>query len=138
MITVFIAGIPQSQGSTRAFVVNGRAVTTSANPKNKSWRESVAAGLRDVFKSLVEIPITVELEFVMPRTKSQPKTKEIPHTKKPDLDKLIRSVLDAGTGVVWPDDSCVTHIQASKRYAKIGEQSGVYVSTWTVRQGGKV
>lgn len=135
MITVFVAGIPQSQGSTRAFVVNGKAVTTSANPKNKSWRESVAAGLREASSSLLEIPITVELEFVMPRTKSQPKTREIPHTKKPDLDKLIRSVLDAGTGVVWTDDSCVTSIRASKRYAEIGAQSGVFISAWT--SGGK-
>lgn len=131
MITTFIAGIPQSQGSTRAFVVNGRAVTTSANPKNKSWRESVAAGLSEASSSLLESPIAVELEFVMPRTKSQPKTKVIPHTKKPDLDKLIRSVLDAGTGVVWADDSCVTHIRASKRYAEIGAQSGVFISAWT-------
>lgn len=131
MIEFFVAGVPQSQGSTRAFVVKGRAVTTSANPKNKSWRESVAAEFRVHCTSLLEIPIRVELEFVMPRTTSLPKTKTRPHTTKPDLDKLIRSIFDAGSGVAWADDARVNRISATKRYADIGEQSGVWIAAAT-------
>jgi crossover junction endodeoxyribonuclease RusA len=35
---------------------------------------------------------------------------------KPDLDKLIRAVLDALTGLVWRDDSQVVHVEAWKLY----------------------
>jgi Holliday junction resolvase RusA-like endonuclease len=35
----------------------------------------------------------------------------------PDLDKLIRAILDALTGVVWRDDGQVVDIVASKVYA---------------------
>ena len=38
-------------------------------------------------------------------------------TVPPDLDKQIRSILDALTGVAYVDDSQVTHIIASKSYA---------------------
>jgi Holliday junction resolvase RusA-like endonuclease len=41
---------------------------------------------------------------------------------KPDTDKLIRSVLDALTGIVWTDDSQVVEILARKQF---GIQPGV-------------
>lgn len=127
MIEFWVAGVPQSQGSTRAFVVKGKAVTTSANPKNKSWREAVRSGFEQHFASLVEVPVKVELTFVLPRTQSLPKRFERPHTTKPDLDKLIRSCLDAGTGIAWADDARVDSITARKRYALVNEQSGVRI-----------
>lgn len=133
MINCFIAGIPQSQGSSRAFVRGGRAVVTSANPKNKSWRESVRSAMQEACSELLEEPVAVDLVFVMPRPKSHPKTKIKPHTSAPDLDKLVRSVLDAGTGVLWRDDSIVHSIVTKKKYANIGEQSGAFVSAWTDR-----
>lgn len=131
MINIWVAGVPQSQGSTRAFVRGGRAVTTSANSKNKSWRESVHSAMQEVCSKLLEEPVAVNLIFIMPRTKSLPKTKVRPHTTSPDLDKLVRSVLDAGTGVLWRDDSVVHSIFTKKQYAKPAEQSGVFISAWT-------
>ncbi len=133
MINCFIAGIPQSQGSSRAFVRGGKAVITSANPKNKSWRESVRSAMQEACSELLDEPVMVDLVFIMPRPKSHPKTKEKPHTSAPDLDKLTRSILDSGTGVLWRDDAIVHRIVARKKYASIGEQSGVFVSAWTDR-----
>ena len=43
---------------------------------------------------------------------------------KPDLDKLIRAVLDGLTGVAFEDDSQVILIQSSKTY---GENQGVWI-----------
>jgi crossover junction endodeoxyribonuclease RusA len=55
----------------------------------------------------------------MPRPKSLPK--RVTHmTKKPDIDKLIRAVLDALKGVAWCDDSQVVSVYASKRYGQPG------------------
>ena len=44
---------------------------------------------------------------------------------KPDLDKLIRAVLDGLTGVAYVDDSQVILIQATKTY---GINEGVWVT----------
>lgn len=127
MIEFFVAGIPQSQGSTRAFVRGGHAVVTSDNTKLKPWRDAVNSAFQREFSALVHVPIEVQVWFVLPRPKSLPKTRETPHTKKPDLDKLVRAILDAGTGVAWSDDACVDSIRAAKRYAAIGEQSGALI-----------
>ena len=38
------------------------------------------------------------------------------HTKKPDIDKLVRLVLDALTGIAYVDDSQVVLLYAEKSY----------------------
>jgi hypothetical protein len=43
MISFDVAGIPQQQGSMRAFVVAGRARVTSDNAKLKPWRNLVSS-----------------------------------------------------------------------------------------------
>ena len=48
--------------------------------------------------------------------------------KKPDLDKLVRAILDAGSGVAWRDDSQVISITATKRVAELHEQPGAKLS----------
>ena len=48
----------------------------------------------------------------------------------PDLDKLIRAVMDAITdsGVWWFDDGQVAQLSASKKYCSEGEVPGVTVA----------
>jgi len=124
MISFFVAGIPQQQGSTRAFVVKGRAVTTSANKNLRPWRTAVSQAMQENVTELHEGAWSVSMEFIMPRTKVLGKKRK-PYTKTPDLDKLTRSVLDSGTGIIWRDDALVTRISAKKRYAELGEQTGL-------------
>ena len=40
----------------------------------------------------------------------------VDHTKKPDLDNLIKFVKDCANGILWNDDSQVFYITASKAY----------------------
>lgn len=64
-------------------------------------------------------PIKLTLIFYMPipSSVSQKKLKAgIHHTKKPDLDNLIKFVKDCANGVLWHDDSQVNEIQALKIY----------------------
>lgn len=126
-------GIAQPKGSARAFVPKGwtRAVVTSANPKNKNWQQIVSdAAQREIEKrpgfQLFDGPVRLELTFVLPAPKSL-KDKRPPHTKKPDLDKLVRSVKDALSGVAWRDDAQVTDLVARKDYAAGNEPPCVYV-----------
>lgn len=114
--TLFVPGIPIPQGSARAFIVGNRAVVTGANRKTKPWRAEVASAamiLRP--EGFTSGAVQIELHFFMPRPIHLPKKYTRP-TTKPDLDKLIRAVLDALTGVLWVDDSQVVEIVAKKYY----------------------
>lgn len=70
-------------------------------------------------------PITVSIEFGMPIpiSTSKKKTEEmlrgaIQHTVKPDLDNLVKSILDALNGIAWYDDAQITELHISKKYVQ--------------------
>ena len=42
-------------------------------------------------------------------------------TKKPDVDNVAKSVLDALNGVAWLDDSQVVRLEISKSYSAAGD-----------------
>lgn len=121
----FVHGIPEQQGSVKAFVVKGRPIITSANKNLAQWRDLIAVAAQEHAEIHTQA-ISIALTFYMPKPKSAPK-KYIPMTKRPDLDKLIRSVLDALTGVFFKDDSQVDAIRASKVYANDTEPIGVSI-----------
>lgn len=128
-------GIPQPKGSTKAFLPKGwtRPIVTSDNKKNKGWQQIVAeAAGHAIHQSspafrLIETSASLMVMFYLARPKAI-KNKDVPHTKKPDLDKLIRSVKDALSRVVWQDDSIVVDIKAGKCYAKPGESPRAEIS----------
>ena len=128
--TLFVAGVPQPQGSMRAFnnPRGGQPIVTSDNPKNKIWRTVVGYAFQQEFQAVAAGPVTLRLVFVMPRPKAMPKSKTPPHTSRPDLDKLCRSIFDAGSKVVWADDTNIDTVSMRKRYALPGEQSGAHIT----------
>jgi Holliday junction resolvase RusA-like endonuclease len=99
-------------------------VITADNPKNKSWQQTVAeaasAAIQGHAFSILGGPVRLTVDFYLPRPKAI-RDKVVPHTKKPDLDKLVRSVKDALSKVVWQDDSQVVEVFARKEYAAPGE-----------------
>lgn len=122
-LTLYVAGIPAPQGSKRAFVIAGKARLVEMSKRVKPWRRCVQVETR---KSMIAFghlmlsgPVSVRLEFVMPRPK---RTKHPACTTKPDLDKLIRATLDGLSGVAIEDDAQVTRLSASKRFAR---ESGI-------------
>lgn len=129
--TLFVPGTPIPQGSTKAFVVKGRAIITGANQKTMPWRADVAAHARAAIGNQILFPtgpVSLELRFVMPRRKAEPKRALPAHTRKPDGDKLQRAVWDALTGILYTDDAQVVEWPGGKRTAAIGEQPGVHIS----------
>ena len=111
----FVPGIPQPQGSIRSFMHKGRLVTISDNPKVKGWRNEIGKIARLHIHDMPnpDEPIHLMVVFRLPK----PKTAKRPHpTVRPDLDKLVRAVGDALTGIAWGDDSQVTCITALKTY----------------------
>lgn len=73
--------------------------------------------------------VRVEVDFYLPRPKSVTPKKRPDPIVPPDLDKLLRALLD-GIGqsqVIWQDDSQVTEIEARKHYADATEPGAFVV-----------
>ena len=122
-ISFIVYGRPEPQGSSRAFVIAGRAHITSANKKLKPYRQEVAgaaivardaAGVCGVFAPK-HVPVFAEFRFYFERPPSIPK-RRVQHVVKPDIDKLVRASLDAITGILLCDDAQVVELIAKKFY----------------------
>ena len=122
LLDLFVPGRPAPQGSKR-HVGGGRLVESSkaVGP----WRDLVAWHAAQEFRiAPLDGPLRVSLMFVMPRPSGTPKRTTPAAVKRPDLDKLVRSVFDALSGVVWRDDSQAVEIHAYKRLAELDETPG--------------
>lgn len=69
-------------------------------------------------------PVIMECCFCFPIPQSASHKKRtmmreqiIKHTKKPDLDNLLKFVKDCLNSSVWHDDSQVVHVEAIKEYS---------------------
>ncbi len=118
MVRFTVFGKPEPQGSTRAFVVKGRPIITSANKNLKSWRQEVSTAARLTCPDNRDFgpltgPIHINVAFYFERPKS---VKAEHKTTRPDVDKLLRGILDALTGIVYADDAQVTGVCASKQF----------------------
>lgn len=119
-ITFVVRGTPVPQGSLKAIRAGRRIALISDNSKLAAWRRSVTAAAKEagaVDKNARASvgPVVVAVEFAMPRPKSR--RDPLPATR-PDLDKLVRAVLDGITdSELWGDDGQVVSITASKRWA---------------------
>lgn len=127
-----VVGVAQTKGSGRAVVskTTGKAFYKPDNPKTKDWQHTIAqsaalAMRMNGMQQFVEGGLYFEIQFYLPRPKTLLTKTKAPltfhHTKKPDLDKLIRAAKDALTGVAWLDDSQVVHVVARKLYCAAGE-----------------
>jgi Holliday junction resolvase RusA-like endonuclease len=128
-IDFVVLGIAQPKGSARAFVplkwakaavATGRApraIVTHDNPQTKGWQQLVAEQAQTVVAdgALFLGPVVLTVTFRLPRPASLPQ-KVRHHTKKPDLDKLVRGIEDGLTGIVYLDDKQVVDLYARKVY----------------------
>lgn len=132
-IRFFVAGEPQPKGSTRSFYVKkiDRVVTTTTNKNTKQWQLRIATEAQranesrktSFFQPDKGSGYEVDALFLFVRPKSLPK-KVRSNTKRPDLDKLVRALLDGLADILIPDDSQVVSIKAGKRYIEPGETPG--------------
>jgi len=127
----FVPGSPAPQGSKRAFrnKRTGGVILTESSKAVGPWRDRVALSAHNAMmgRALFDGAVGVCLNFVMPRPKSAPKSRTPKATKRPDVDKLARAILDSLTGVCFSDDSQVVSLSAYKRIAEIGETAGVSI-----------
>ena len=122
-IRLTVYGRPQPQGSSKGFVVKGRAVVTSDNKNLRPYR---GEGTREAMHTLAtlslaapaaarHVPVAMEFDFYFARPASIPKRRR--HmVVKPDLDKLVRATTDALTGVLYYDDAQICEYLVRKHY----------------------
>jgi crossover junction endodeoxyribonuclease RusA len=131
-ITFTVPGTPAPQGSKRAFRNrhSDRIQLVESSKTVGPWRERVALAAHSAAggRNLLDGPITVLIDFVMPRPKSAPKTRTPAAVKRPDVDKLARACLDALTSVIFVDDAQVTNLHVTKRLAEVGEAAHAHIT----------
>jgi crossover junction endodeoxyribonuclease RusA len=125
----FVPGIAAPQGSKRHV---GNGIMVESSKKLKPWRDDIRNALTDAGgqpRARFDGAVCVRLEFILYRPASTPKRITPPATKKPDLDKLMRAILDAITSAgIWRDDSQVIRASISKRLAKLEETPGCHIT----------
>lgn len=115
--TVYGQALPK--GSARAFMPKGAQfpVVTSTTRGLKDWEHAIATAAQGQSNGkLILGPVILTVAFLLDKPRSMPGSRKH-HTKRPDLDKLIRAATDALTGVLWKDDAQVVSIIATKDYA---------------------
>jgi crossover junction endodeoxyribonuclease RusA len=116
-IELNIFGLPTPQGSKK--LMRGRIIEASG-VKLKVWRKAIAAACVEYENQNILLgAIKVNVDFYMPRPPSVKISKRALPIVPPDLDKLVRGLLD-GIGqseVIWGDDSQVVVLHATKYYA---------------------
>ena len=126
-----IRGEPAPKGSVSAFVVkskgHSRAVVTHTS-KSKAWEKIIREALTGG-PIIPDGPLAITLWFYL--TKSKSTKYDVPWVR-PDVDKLVRAVLDALQGKrneqgMIVDDSRIVDLHAYKRYATEQHPSGVII-----------
>lgn len=113
MIQFFVEGTPIPQGSMK-HIGNGRMIHSRAT-ELATWRALIALAAKQAGCTPIDSPIIISMRFHLKR----PKTVKRDHpTVPPDLDKLVRGVLDGLTNTAYSDDSQVIDIKASKVYSE--------------------
>ncbi len=131
-IQTYVNGVPIAQPRHRVTTARGFArAYIPADNKVHGWKNAVIASLDKSGMSdrRIDVPVQLSLEFQLPMPKNMKNETghTIPHVKKPDIDNLVKAVMDAMTSTgVWRDDSLVWDIRATKIYA--GEFPGVLIA----------
>ena len=123
MIEIEVKGVPIAKKRPR-FARHGKFVVTYNDQQTEEGRF-----LFEVQKQWQRQPIEgslkVRCSFQMPIPKSTSKKKNkamleerIKHTKRPDVDNLLKFTLDCLNGVVFKDDSQIIYLAGGKFYSE--------------------
>ena len=120
---IVVYGVAQPQGSARLVPVRGyaRPFITTDNKKLRPWRQEVAqtalAVMRETGTARLrrDVPVEICVRFLFEKPKSVRKSAHW-KTTNPDVDKLLRAVLDALTGIAYEDDAHVCESSLVKAF----------------------
>lgn len=108
-----------TKGSTISFKDRRGIVRTKTDSKHgKTFAASVQWAARQAGVTLIEkgrgVSLQVVYGFVRPKGKDRAR---VDPCVRPDVDKLVRALLDALTGIAYHDDGQVVALSVRKTYA---------------------
>jgi Holliday junction resolvase RusA-like endonuclease len=115
MIDMVIYGKPVAKARPRfGRSKSGKPVTYTSSETRKYEQEVKTLAQVAMFgKEMLEGPVRVTITAFFNH-----KTKTGYHTSRPDLDNVIKAILDGLNGVIFADDAAVAEIVASKKYGE--------------------
>jgi Holliday junction resolvase RusA-like endonuclease len=127
MFTIY--GHPVAKGRPR-FSTRGKFPVAYTPKKTKNYESEVAMmakaamGASEPLEGALEAFIYVT--FAVPASYSKKRTEaclsgQEKHTKKPDLDNVVKSAIDGMDKIVFENDSQITSIHASKVYGEVAK-----------------
>lgn len=118
-----VMGEPVPQGRPR-LCGRGRFVRAYDPPKSKAYKQLIKDTIEHP-KQIAEVPLLFELNIYRKIQKSgswqsrqDKKNGLILPTTKPDVDNVLKGVMDALSGIVWKDDNQVCDVICRKRYSE--------------------
>lgn len=122
MLKIVIPGEPKAKARPRMSTRTGRAYTPQETVNYENW---VKLCYQEQGKEYLEgeIVATINAYYGIPKSTSKKKTAlmledEIRPTKKPDLDNIVKGVLDSLNGIAYKDDSQVVKVISEKFYSE--------------------
>ena len=121
---LWIPGIPKATQTGSVIRAKGRAFPVR---RNTAWSSYVRLAIAQSGAELLDGPLVVSICFVLPDLASGKRAMPI---TRPDLDNLLKGLLDCGNGILWHDDAQIVDLIAVKRYAKhtVRQQPGVEIT----------
>lgn len=122
-----VPGEPVGKGRPKFSTFNGHAVAYTPQ-KTVNYENLVKLSYQQQCADMVPYPKDIMLRaqihayFAIPKSASKKKAADmramgIMPTKKPDIDNIIKSILDALNGIAFYDDSQVVGVQCYKFYS---------------------
>jgi Holliday junction resolvase RusA-like endonuclease len=99
-------------------------------PAADAWKEEIKAAFLMCRKETITEPVYLKVCFYLPMPKGIKKSANecIRHAHKPDLDNLLKAVMDALTSVgIWKDDSLVFKVDSEKWYTPLNGSEGAQI-----------
>lgn len=134
-VRLHVEGNPIPQGSHRAFVTRtGKPYITDDNAMLSAWKQSIHWHAYNAMgsKKPSQLPIELEIDFVVPVPRSREGQLWPKEHGTGDLDKLTRATLDGMEGKVYLNDAQVVRITTSKRYSDPSRPPGVTITVFEI------
>jgi Holliday junction resolvase RusA-like endonuclease len=104
-------------------VIHGRVIHSQGSAL-ASWRSAIALAAKQAGAKPHNEAVDIDMVFTFVKPKTVTRFEP---SVAPDLDKLVRAVLDGLTAVAYRDDGQVTNLTATKQY---GAEPGLWVQMW--------
>lgn len=117
---------PTPKGRPR-FNVHYNYVSAHTPPKTKRFEQDLALYFiqsnAPKFDKGVPLKVSIVFGMAIPSSTSKKKRNEmlqglLNHVVKPDLDNLVKAVLDALNDLAWHDDAQIIELHVSKKYVE--------------------